>query len=162
MHRSFVAPSRFTPFLSFAPPRLSPSSPRITPFIAPAHAPATARTSRPFSHTNPVKMGKSDSDVVQEFNEYVNMTVPELEKWLKSADSQESGWGEGEESVGHESGRKIVDILKRNPKKQEDKYTEEDLQHMRKVAAYCKRHLARESCYPPHSLPFPSGRPRGR
>ncbi|PWN40026.1 hypothetical protein IE81DRAFT_278566, partial [Ceraceosorus guamensis] len=91
-------------------------------------------------------MGKSDADVVSEFNEYVNMTVPELEEWLSSSESQESGWGDaGEgESVGHESGRKIVDILKRNPKKQEDKYTEEDLQHMRKVAAYCKRHLAQE------------------
>ena len=45
---------------------------------------------------------------------------------------------------GHESGRKIVDILQRNPKKQEDKYTEEDIQHMRKVVSYCKRHLAQE------------------
>ena len=49
------------------------------------------------------------------------------------------GW-----KTGHESGRKIVDILQRNPKKQEDKYTEEDIQHMRKVVSYCKRHLAQE------------------
>lgn len=40
--------------------------------------------------------------------------------------------------VGHESGRHIVDILKRNPKKDADKYTDEDLQHMRKVVSYCK------------------------
>lgn len=40
--------------------------------------------------------------------------------------------------VGHESGRQIVDILKRNPKKESDKYTDEDLQHMRKVVSYCK------------------------
>ena len=36
------------------------------------------------------------------------------------------------------------DILERNPNKEEDKYTEEDLQHMRKVVSYCKRHLAQE------------------
>ena len=40
--------------------------------------------------------------------------------------------------AGHESGRHIVDILKRNPKKDADKYTDEDLQHMRKVVSYCK------------------------
>jgi Protein of unknown function (DUF3140) len=42
------------------------------------------------------------------------------------------------------SGRKIVDILKRNPKKQADKYTDEDLAHMKKVVAYCARHIAQE------------------
>lgn len=40
--------------------------------------------------------------------------------------------------TGHESGRHIVDILKRNHKKDADKYTDEDLQHMRKVVSYCK------------------------
>ena len=73
-----------------------------------------------------------------------------------------AGWKSGadEETVGHESGRKIMyvpsstaeyyadvllrDILERNPNKEEDKYTEEDLQHMRKVVSYCKRHLAQE------------------
>lgn len=83
---------------------------------------------------------------VQEFNDIVNMTAPELEKWLKSESSEEAGaGGESGETVGHESGRKIVDILKRNPNKEEDKYTDEDLQHMRKVVSYCKRHLAQEA-----------------
>lgn len=82
----------------------------------------------------------------------------------QTEDSQGAGWGEGDETVGHQSGRKIVDILTRNPKKDPSKYTgactlsrpalqrrltlwpavEEDLAHMRRVAAYCKRHLARE------------------
>lgn len=44
----------------------------------------------------------------------------------------------------HCSGRKIIEILKKNPKKDPSKYDEEDIQHMRKVAAYCKRHLAQE------------------
>lgn len=76
------------------------------------------------------------------------MSPDELEEWLKTENSESSGWkndsGEGE-TVGHESGRKIVDILRRNPKKQKDAYTDEDIQHMRKVVAYCARHLAQEN-----------------
>lgn len=44
---------------------------------------------------------------------------------------------------GH-SGRKIIKILEKNPKKDSSKYDDEDLQHMRKVVSYCKRHLAQE------------------
>lgn len=90
---------------------------------------------------------KDNKDVVKEFNEIVNMTASELEKWLKSDDSQSAGWpkeNEDGESVGHDSGRKIVEILKDNPKKEESKYTEDQISHMRKVVAYCKRHLAQE------------------
>lgn len=83
---------------------------------------------------------------ISEFNEIVNMSASELEEWLKSESSESAGWGgESGETVGHESGRNIVDILKRNPKKQEDKYTEDDIAHMRKVVSYCKRHLAQEA-----------------
>lgn len=61
--------------------------------------------------------------------------------------STSSGWtkddGSGE-SVGHESGRKIVDILRRNPEKDPEAFEEDDIQHMRKVVSYCKRHLAQE------------------
>ncbi|KAE8231542.1 hypothetical protein CF326_g3444 [Tilletia indica] len=93
-------------------------------------------------------MGKSDDQVIEEFNEYVNMSADELEEWLQSEDSQGSGWTGGDdgdgETVGHNSGRKIVDILRRNPSKDAEKYTEEDLAHMRKVASYCKRHIAQE------------------
>ncbi|KAE8212403.1 hypothetical protein CF327_g3946 [Tilletia walkeri] len=82
-------------------------------------------------------MGKSDDQVIEEFNEYVNMSADELEEWLQSEDSQGSGWTAGDdgdgETVGHNSGRKIVDILRRNPSKDAEKYTEEDLAHMRKV-----------------------------
>lgn len=91
---------------------------------------------------------KDNNEVISEFNEYVNMTASELEKWLKSDDSNSAGWskdgGDGE-SVGHDSGRKIVEILKSNPDKTPDKYTDDQLAHMRKVASYCKRHLAQES-----------------
>ena len=42
------------------------------------------------------------------------------------------------------SGREIIEILKRNPKKDPSKYEEEDIAHMRKVVSYNKRHLAQE------------------
>ncbi|RMY66854.1 hypothetical protein D0863_08165 [Hortaea werneckii] len=42
------------------------------------------------------------------------------------------------------SGRKIIAILEKNPKKDPSKYDDEDLQHMRKVVSYNKRHLAQE------------------
>ncbi|KAF6829704.1 hypothetical protein CPLU01_07786 [Colletotrichum plurivorum] len=93
---------------------------------------------------------KGKEEVIAEFNEYVNMTAEELESWLKSGDSNSAGWpkddaeGDGE-TVGHDSGRKIVEILKENPEKKEDAYTDEQVEHMRKVVAYCKRHLAQES-----------------
>ncbi|KAK2671798.1 Protein of unknown function DUF3140 [Fusarium oxysporum f. sp. vasinfectum] len=91
---------------------------------------------------------KGNDEVIQEFNEVVNMTASELEKWLKSDDSNSAGWpkeDENGETVGHDSGRKIVEILKENPKKEPEKYTDEQVQHMRKVVSYCKRHLAQET-----------------
>jgi hypothetical protein len=86
-------------------------------------------------------MVKDSKDVIADFNSYVNMTADELEGWLKSDDSNSAGWpkesGEAEgETVGHDSGRKIVEILRANPQKKEDKYTEDQIQHMRKVVAY--------------------------
>ncbi|KAL7959403.1 hypothetical protein V8C34DRAFT_313400 [Trichoderma compactum] len=90
---------------------------------------------------------KDKSQVIQEFNELVNMTAKELKGWLKGDDSTSAGWekddGSGE-SVGHDSGRKIVEILESNPDKDPEKYSEDDVSHMRKVVSYCKRHLAQE------------------
>lgn len=92
---------------------------------------------------------KGNREVIAEFNEYVNMTVSELEEWLQSDASNKAGMpkdgGDGGKSVGQESGTKIVDILKSNPHKDADKYTDEHLEHMRKVVSYCKRHLAQEA-----------------
>ena len=84
---------------------------------------------------------KDQNEVVQEFNELVNMTASELEKWLKSGDSRSAGWpkkkdGDDGESVGHDSGRQITEILKSNPSKNPSKYTEEQIKHMRKVVSY--------------------------
>lgn len=84
---------------------------------------------------------KTKDEVISQFNQYVNMTASELETWLKSDDSRSAGWpkhdGKGEgETVGHDSGRKIVEILQSNPDKDPEKYTDEQIAHMRKVVSY--------------------------
>ena len=89
----------------------------------------------------------TDADKRQEtiaaFKDAVNMTPAALEKFLKSDESKRVGWkGEGGsgsgESVGHASGRRIVELKR---KKQAD-LTEDDLAHMKKVVGYVNRHLA--------------------
>ncbi len=74
------------------------------------------------------------------FNEAVNMTPAAIEKHLSTDESQQVGFthdGEGE-SVGHHSGRRIVEIKR---KKKAD-LTDDDYDHMRKVVGYVHRHLA--------------------
>jgi hypothetical protein len=76
--------------------------------------------------------------VIEEFEEAVNMTPKELEEWLQSEESKSVGQSDGGgESKGHESGRKIVEILEKN----KSDFTEEDVEHMKRVNAYVKRHL---------------------
>ncbi|RHZ57285.1 DUF3140 domain-containing protein [Aspergillus thermomutatus] len=90
-------------------------------------------------------MVKDKNTVIDEFNDLVNMTPNELRAWLKEEQSQSSGWkGESGETIGHESGRKIVAILEHNPSRDPSRYSDEDLDHMRKAVSYCKRHLAQE------------------
>jgi hypothetical protein len=79
----------------------------------------------------------------EHFDEAVNMTAAELEKFLDTADSKRVGWkGEdgkgGGESVGHKSGKRIVEIKR---KKKAD-LTNDDYAHMKKVAGYVARHCA--------------------
>jgi DNA topoisomerase VI subunit B len=74
------------------------------------------------------------------FKQAVNLTAREIEAWLKTDESQSVGMirrGESE-SVGRQSARKIIAILKR-PKTE---WTEADYSHMRKVVGYVKRHGA--------------------
>lgn len=68
------------------------------------------------------------------------MPPGELEDWLATDESESVGWkGEGgKESIGHESGRRIVEI--RHKKKAE--LDADDYRHMRKVVGYIHRHLA--------------------
>ncbi|KAI9758416.1 MAG: hypothetical protein M1815_002164 [Lichina confinis] len=93
-------------------------------------------------------MVKDKQTVIDEFNELVNMTADELEEWLKKESSTDSGWSKDDgsgETVGHESGRKIIEILRKNPDRDPTLYEDEDIAHMRKVVSYQKRHLAQEA-----------------
>jgi hypothetical protein len=74
-------------------------------------------------------------DVRHRFGEAVNMTPKELEEWLETEESKSVGVGEGE-SVGHQSGRRIVEILRTK----KDDLSDDDVDHMRKVAGYVARH----------------------
>lgn len=85
-------------------------------------------------------MSDDNDDTKTEFDDAVNMTASELEKWLDSDESKSVGQksGGGGESTGHESGRHNVKILKSKKSDLSDK----DYAHMRKVVGYTKRHLA--------------------
>lgn len=80
--------------------------------------------------------------IVADFREAVNMTAPELQKWLKTADSRRVGFKRAgaDESVGHASGRRIVTILG----KDDGELSEADIAHMRKVVGFIRRHSAQE------------------
>ncbi|MFC5731633.1 MULTISPECIES: DUF3140 domain-containing protein [Nocardioides] len=81
----------------------------------------------------------SVADVWEEWQEAVNMTAKELEDFLETEESRAVGdKSSGDESTGHRSGRRIVQIL-RTPKSD---LTAEDAAHMRKVVGYVHRHLA--------------------
>ncbi|MCE7079435.1 DUF3140 domain-containing protein [Streptomyces sp. ST2-7A] len=79
-----------------------------------------------------------DSEDAEKFDDLVNMTAGELEKWLGTEESRSVGQSDGGESTGHASGRRIVEILRT---RRGDR-GEEDLAHMRKVNGYIRRHLA--------------------
>ena len=90
-------------------------------------------------------MSKSTSDdsntrqTIAEFKQAVNMTPAQIEKWLDSDDSKRVGQKHGDgESVGHQSGRRIIELLQRRA----DDLSEDDLAHMRKVVGYIHRHSA--------------------
>ena len=79
--------------------------------------------------------------IIEEFDEAVNMPPKELEEWLQTDESKAVGQkGNGGESRGHESGRRIVEILRT----EKSDYTDDDLAHMKKVTGYVHRHRAQK------------------
>ena len=86
-------------------------------------------------------MSESDEDreIRREFEDLVNMAPKELEEWLATDESKEVGWpkdGGGGESVGHDSGRRIVKLRRTEV----DDLTDDDHAHMRKVVGYIRCH----------------------
>ena len=62
---------------------------------------------------------KGKEEVIQQFNDTVNMSADELETWLKDPQSKKAGTG-----VGLESGKRIKEILEKNPDMDPDGYDE--------------------------------------
>jgi hypothetical protein len=84
-------------------------------------------------------MTKSDEQVREEFREAVNMDADELKEWLETDESKSVGQSDnGGESKGHESGRRIVEILE----KDNEDIDQDDVDHMRRVVSYVHRHQA--------------------
>jgi len=85
---------------------------------------------------------KEKKDVQNEFDEVVNMSASAIKKWLETDESKAVGQKKDgdSESIGHESGKKIIAIL---DKKQAD-LTDDDYAHMRKVISYVRRHSAQK------------------
>ena len=77
-------------------------------------------------------------ETYEAFRQSVNMAPKELEEWLQTEASKSVGAKNGGESVGHESGRRIIEI-KRTRKADLD---DDAYEHMRKVVGYIHRHLA--------------------
>ena len=73
-----------------------------------------------------------------DFRDAVNMAPQELEDWLGTDKSKSVGDSDSGESTGHRSGRRIVEIKRKN----KDELTQSDLDHMQKVVGYVHRHLA--------------------
>lgn len=81
---------------------------------------------------------KADSveDVWEDWRKAVTMTASELEAWRGTHQSKSVAQGNGE-STGHQSGRRIVTILRTK----KGDLTDDDAGHMRKVVGYVHRHL---------------------
>jgi hypothetical protein len=88
-----------------------------------------------------VNVAKSDEQVQKQFHEAVNMDADELEEWLQTDESKSVGQSDdGGESEGHESGRRIVEILEKDG----EDIGQDDIDHMRRVVSYVHRHQAQE------------------
>ena len=75
------------------------------------------------------------------FRQLVNMSADELAAWLKTEESCKVGFKrDGGESVGHASGRHILQILRTS----DQDLDEDDYRHMRKVVGFIRRHRAQE------------------
>lgn len=86
--------------------------------------------------------------VAEQFSALVNMSADELRDWLNCAESKVVGWkgasGTLDESVGHASGRRIVEILEKDPAT----LSNDDYMHMRKTVGFIRRHSAQEPSNP--------------
>lgn len=82
---------------------------------------------------------KDDHDTVyKKFHDAVNMAPKEIADWLETEESAKVGFTRpgASESVGHASGRRIVEILGKDRAELDGG----DYAHMRKVVGFVRRH----------------------
>ncbi len=92
------------------------------------------------SAIHPIHTDTDHDTTVADFHDAVNMTAATLKRWLDTERSHRVGFkgGGSGESVGHHSGRRIVELLG----KKRSELTDSDIEHMRKVVGFVHRHLA--------------------
>ncbi|MFJ3582816.1 DUF3140 domain-containing protein [Streptomyces sp. NPDC090127] len=84
------------------------------------------------------KQDESRDGNIDEFKKAVNMSAGQLERWLETDESKSVGQSKNDgESVGHASGRRIVELLRTK----KGDLSDDDIAHMRKVTGYIHRHL---------------------
>ena len=76
-------------------------------------------------------------EVADDFDEVVNMTPKEIERWLDTDESKSVGESENGESKGRRSAKRIVEIQG----KKKGELTDDDYEHMKRVRGYVHRHL---------------------
>ncbi|WP_404334103.1 DUF3140 domain-containing protein [Sphingomonas sp. MMS12-HWE2-04] len=94
---------------------------------------------------------KDDHDqVYRDFHDAVNMAPAEIEEWLETKESHSVGIRKdgASESIGHASGRRIVEILRTHKAELDGG----DYAHMRKVVGYVRRHSA-QGPHDEHRIP---------
>ena len=86
-------------------------------------------------------LSEEQQEILQDFQEAVNMSSQDLQQWLKTEESKSVGQEDDDgEAIGHKSGKKIVELLDSD----RDDYSEGDFSHMKKVVSYVHRHLAQK------------------
>lgn len=85
-------------------------------------------------------MSRVPDDVVWErWQHLMNVPAGELDTWLETLESWSVGFkGYGEESVGHASGRRNVELLDRD----RESLSPDDWRQVRRTVGFIRRHLA--------------------
>ena len=87
----------------------------------------------------PAMAQDDEQETYSAFHDAVNIAPKQIEVWLDTDESRAVGFKDGpSESVGHASGKRIVEILRT---KKAD-LSKADYAHMRKVVGYVHRHCA--------------------
>jgi hypothetical protein len=108
-----------------------------------AHPKRAAERSFEKEHGGPMTLFLSPQQALairRDFARVVNMDPLDLEAWLETEESRKVGFfrrGESE-SVGRQSGRRILEILRTAA----EDLSDADYAHMKKVIGYARRHLA--------------------